>query len=75
MEGFKIGDVVRLKSGGPNMTVTSQENNGDLVCKWLDSGGKLSMHSFPAAALDNAEKEDENNGSANQEWRRTEFRR
>lgn len=75
MESFKTGDVVRLKSGGPSMTVTSQDNNGELVCKWLDSSGKLSMHSFPPAALDSVETEDENNGSANKHWTRTEFRR
>lgn len=31
---FKIGDVVRLKSGGPAMTVDSVENH-TLTCVWF----------------------------------------
>lgn len=34
---FKIGDVVRLKSGGPAMTVTGVPSNGSgvLTCIWF----------------------------------------
>ncbi len=42
MEGFKIGDVVMLKSGGPKMTIS---NEGDLgsagrgaLCQWFVEG-------------------------------------
>jgi uncharacterized protein YodC (DUF2158 family) len=36
---FKLGDVVRLKSGGPNMTIEKYGNySGErkCVCKWFD---------------------------------------
>jgi len=33
------------------MTVTDVQKNGELLCKWLDDSGRVSMHSFPAAAL------------------------
>jgi uncharacterized protein YodC (DUF2158 family) len=35
MANFKIGDVVKLKSGGPSMTVSSLESNGELWCVWF----------------------------------------
>jgi uncharacterized protein YodC (DUF2158 family) len=36
---FKPGDIVRLKSGGPSMTVESidKKENG-LLCLWFDEG-------------------------------------
>ena len=33
---FKIGDVVRLNSGGPNMTVHDIRNEDDVVCTWFE---------------------------------------
>ena len=33
MEEFKVGDVVRLKSGGPAMTVSKKVAEG-LTCIW-----------------------------------------
>jgi uncharacterized protein YodC (DUF2158 family) len=39
MRKFKVGDVVRLKSGGPEMTVESIESlsfmGGDYNCQWF----------------------------------------
>jgi uncharacterized protein YodC (DUF2158 family) len=35
MEAFKKGDVVRLKSGGPWMTIVSVEGN-TAECQWFD---------------------------------------
>ena len=42
---FKIGDVVRLKSGGPAMTVSHVETGANsvdgqpyLTCVWFDDG-------------------------------------
>ena len=32
---LKIGDVVKLKSGGPTMTVDNIEKNGEIYCKWF----------------------------------------
>ena len=35
MEKLKVGDVVVLKSGGPNMTVYSVKEN-DICCVWFN---------------------------------------
>jgi uncharacterized protein YodC (DUF2158 family) len=42
---FKIGDVVRLKSGGPNMTVANYDLYGydsekKYLCTWFDDKHK-----------------------------------
>ena len=34
MDGFRVGDLVRLNSGGPVMTVAG-ETNGNILCLWL----------------------------------------
>lgn len=53
-EAFKVGDVVRLKSGGPRMTVT---NAGDdmsgrpfVECAWFEGTTALNG-AFPPLAL------------------------
>ena len=44
------GDLVRVRSGGPLMTVTTVE--GDQVnCSWTDWNGDLKSESFPIAVL------------------------
>ena len=54
---FKIGDVVKLKSGGPDMTIkkldstydTKQSKNvwlSSYTCQWF-AGKKLESGSFP----------------------------
>ncbi|MEI8233338.1 MAG: DUF2158 domain-containing protein [Verrucomicrobiota bacterium] len=53
---FQIGDVVMLKSGGPDMTVESlgtNSNNGTpfVFCKWFDKDQKVMSTSFPPATL------------------------
>lgn len=35
-ETFKAGDVVKLRSGGPEMTVDYVEDNGYAYCTWYD---------------------------------------
>jgi len=54
--GFKIGDVVRLKSGGPKMTVEEVDDSADTVhCKWFVGGEKLKYGSFPVDSVERAE--------------------
>ena len=53
---YKIGDVVRLKSGGPPMTVTSIESGDNDVgyvvfCIWFNAKGNEKSGHYPAAAL------------------------
>jgi uncharacterized protein YodC (DUF2158 family) len=47
MSEFKKGDVVRLKSGGPKMTIDNVDNYGTsnkpsirAACIWFDGGEK-----------------------------------
>lgn len=46
---FKTGDVVKLKSDGPKMTVTRVEDNG-VWCTWF-AGKKNEKSFFPFDAL------------------------
>jgi uncharacterized protein YodC (DUF2158 family) len=48
---FKVGDIVQLKSGGPDMTV--QEDGypaGNIWCQWF-GGRKLERGEFPEDSL------------------------
>jgi uncharacterized protein YodC (DUF2158 family) len=55
---FKLGDVVKLKSGGPRMTITFvQPQNSDIPirCTWFAHGvasEKISADDFPEEALE-----------------------
>ena len=55
---FKIGDVVRLKSGGPNMTVTEYDvfdYGGDqkkYLCRWFDEKNKPAELTFREEELE-----------------------
>jgi uncharacterized protein YodC (DUF2158 family) len=46
-----VGDTVRLKSGGPVMTVCCLTPEGATGCAWFDDGGCLDTKAFPAACL------------------------
>jgi uncharacterized protein YodC (DUF2158 family) len=49
---FKIGDVVRLKSGGPDMVIQEiDEVNGTAVCRWFD-GKKDKREEFVLETLE-----------------------
>lgn len=68
---MKTGDVVTLKSGGPDMTIqrimgqdksgpiSMQDkaykmagyNDGDVICQWFDSSGKLQSGAFKTDML------------------------
>ena len=51
MTDFKTGDVVRLKSGSPKMTVKAADADAWAV-EWIDRNGKLQSNSFHADMLD-----------------------
>lgn len=36
---FKAGDLVRLKSGGPVMTISQSGSGGAFVCHWFNQDG------------------------------------
>jgi len=55
MEIFEIGQVVRLKSGSPKMTVKGPDGDGtDTIwaVQWIDRNGKLQSDSFHEDMLD-----------------------
>jgi uncharacterized protein YodC (DUF2158 family) len=53
---YNIGDIVKLKSGGPEMTVRkvntnmSEEFSGNYQCQWF-AGKKLDSGVFPQESL------------------------
>lgn len=58
-EKFKEGDQVRLKSGGPDMTVNKVSegiglNDITIHTVWFDERCKLNTGAFSPDALDNA---------------------
>ncbi len=50
---IRVGDIVKLKSGGPDMTVTRTENtqNDDIGVMWFDKA-ELQKGWFSVDALD-----------------------
>ena len=54
---FKAGDVVRLKSGGPKMTVVPDIGNGRVNCRWFDGNGPGSR-TFDSVALEKCPPEE-----------------
>lgn len=57
-EKFEVGDLVRLKSGGPIMTVESLIGSPIKIdCVWFSSflhGRRMARDRFPAEALEGA---------------------
>ena len=54
---FKIGDVVKLKSGGPEMTITNMDDSFSIIsddaasCDWFDDAGVHFTREFPLTCL------------------------
>lgn len=55
MSAWNVGDIVRLKSGGPRMTVEDTGMVNTVVCVWF-VGTKVERNSFPVSALERADK-------------------
>jgi|26BtaG_2_1085354.scaffolds.fasta_scaffold01578_6 uncharacterized protein YodC (DUF2158 family) len=61
---FEAGNIVKLKSGGPEMTVqeevatVSGARSGKYWCQWF-AGKKLERGNFPADSIELVKKEDE----------------
>lgn len=53
---FEIGNVVTLRSGGPPMTITSEDRSVETVnmsvwCRWFSADNQVNSQKFPIAAL------------------------
>jgi uncharacterized protein YodC (DUF2158 family) len=55
--GFKVGDTVQLKSGGPVMTITSIGETSEYDptvyawCSWFKNNNETTTKHFPLAAI------------------------
>lgn len=54
---FKVGDIVQLKSGGPEMTVKAvpPPHSELYTCQWF-AGKKLESGTFPSDSLKSPQK-------------------
>ncbi len=58
MSDFKVGDVVVLKSGGPEMTIDYiDDSRSEAKCVWFDDRKKLEAY-FNPDSLQEPENED-----------------
>ena len=53
---WEIGAIVRLKSGGPKMTVKSEDVNQNVVCTWF-SGDDVKEATFQRDQLQEAKEQ------------------
>lgn len=51
MSEFKIGDIVRLKSGGPSLTVCAHYPDSNLYCSWFTEDGEFKSNRFVVESL------------------------
>lgn len=53
---YSVGDIVKLKSGGPDMTIQAEldEFTGFCTCQWF-AGKKLEQGRFPEESLEKVE--------------------
>jgi uncharacterized protein YodC (DUF2158 family) len=50
-EDFNCGDTVKLKSGGPNMTVDNASSSR-ITCVWFDEAKTYHMRTFDQGAIE-----------------------
>ena len=59
MSDFEKGETVRLKSGGPTMTVSDTDTiKGEVKCNWF-SGAKRQKGRFEPEELERVEEDEE----------------
>lgn len=51
MEFYKIGDTVKLKSGGPVMVIHGQRNDDHFECVWLGNNSMPHSKIFNSKVL------------------------
>lgn len=52
MSTFKVGDVVQLKSGSPEMTVIDKVPDGSKVeCMWFTADNEARTQTIPVVAM------------------------
>jgi uncharacterized protein YodC (DUF2158 family) len=49
---FKLGEVVKLKSGGPKMTIIKVSENGSTWCSYFDSNENYHRVPLDAEAIE-----------------------
>jgi uncharacterized protein YodC (DUF2158 family) len=52
MAHFKPGDTVRLRSGGPLMTVQLISSDGEVWCEWFDTKQEAQSRGIKATSLE-----------------------
>ncbi|EID0030069.1 DUF2158 domain-containing protein [Vibrio alginolyticus] len=52
---FNEGDVVKLKSGGPDMTIVEIDSEG-CFCQWFDDKGQMMSNVFKPVILEKVER-------------------
>lgn len=50
-DGFKVGDVVRLKSGSELMTVAERAAGNTYKCVWMTKDADIRFATFPSLVL------------------------
>ena len=51
MNTFKVGDVVQLKSGGPQMTIADCYGDNIYRCEWFIKDDELKFDNFAGDSL------------------------
>ncbi len=51
MSTFNVGDVVQLRSSGPEMTVLAVLRGGEVTCAWFTPDDAIHSEKIPIAAL------------------------
>ena len=53
--GMKVGDIVKLKSGGPEMVIIVDQGENEsghyFSCEWFDANGKYEHRDFLESSL------------------------